>query len=104
MLLLFLIHMDLRTALTLWDRNACRFFDEEKVVKSSDWGGDNWSGSLSRSPLESCFWEQKKSWRERRSHQSQPSGQPCDRRKRVPLTVTLALQKVLPAALLALHR
>lgn len=79
MLLLFLIHMDLRTALTLWDRNACRFFDEEKVVKSSDWGGDNWSSSLSRSPLESRFWEQKKSWRERRSHQSQPCGQPCDR-------------------------
>lgn len=73
MLLLFLIHMDRSTAvspLTLWDRNALRFFDEEKVVKSSDWGGDGWSGSLSRSPLQSCFWEQKKSWRERRSHQS----------------------------------
>lgn len=58
MILLFLMHMDLRTAvspLTLWDRNVFRFFDEEKVVKSSDWGGDNWKGSLSRNTPESFF-------------------------------------------------
>lgn len=58
MIPLFLIHMNLRTAvspLTLWDRNVFRFFDEEKVVKSSDRGGGNWNDSLSRNTPESFF-------------------------------------------------
>lgn len=58
MFLLFLIHMTLRTAaspLTLWDRNVFRFFNEEKVVKSSGRGGGNWNDSLSRNTPESLF-------------------------------------------------
>lgn len=55
MILLFWIHSTPRTTLTLWDRNAFRFFHEEKVVKSSDRGGHNWNGSLSRNTPEAFF-------------------------------------------------
>lgn len=49
---------DLRTAvsqLTLYDRKVFRLFDEEKVVKCSGGGGDNWNNSLSGNSFESFF-------------------------------------------------